>query len=101
MEALAQHLVGDSDFAGQPLAKRLNLTAEKLNEMNYHAHWEAGSEGPRIVFGHCPYAAIVGRHPELCAMDHALLKNLTGQPTAQLFKTGKDGSSVCVFAVGR
>jgi predicted ArsR family transcriptional regulator len=101
MEALARHLAGDSDFAGQPLAKRLNLTVEQLNRMNYHAHWEAGSEGPRIVFGHCPYAAIVGKHPELCAMDHAMLKELAGQPAGQLFKTGKDGSSVCVFAVGR
>ena len=101
MEALAGHLVGESNFAGQPLAKRLNLTVEKLNQMNYHAHWEAGSEGPRIIFGHCPYAAVVGKHPELCAMDHAILRELIGQPAAQVFKAGKDGSSVCVFVVGR
>jgi predicted ArsR family transcriptional regulator len=101
LEVLAKHLVGESDFAGQPLAKRLSLTVEKLNQMNYHAHWEAGSEGPRIIFGHCPYAAIIGRHPELCAMDHAVLRELTGQPATQIFKAGKDGSSVCVFAIGR
>ena len=101
MQALARHLVGESDFAGQPLAKRLNLTVEKLNQMNYHAHWEAGPEGPRLIFGHCPYAAILGRHPELCTMDHAMLRALTGQPAVQIFKTGKEGSSVCVFVVGK
>ncbi|HSL29840.1 MAG TPA: ArsR family transcriptional regulator [Anaerolineales bacterium] len=101
MEVLAAHLAGDSNSAGQPLAKRLNLTVEKLNQMNYHAHWEAGSEGPRFVFGHCPYAAILGKHPELCGMDHALLKNLMGQPVTQMFRTGKEGSSVCVFVVGK
>jgi predicted ArsR family transcriptional regulator len=101
MEALAKYLAGGSDFGGQPLAKRLSLTVEKLNQMNYHAHWEAGSEGPRIIFGHCPYAAIVGRHPELCAMDHTMLRELTGQPAAQIFKAGEEGSSVCVFVVGR
>lgn len=101
MEALAWQLVGESDFAGKPLAKRLNLTVEKLNQMNYHAHWEAGLEGPRLIFGHCPYAAILGRHPELCTMDHAMLRALTGQPAVQIFKTGKEGSSVCVFVVGR
>src|SRR6185436_1026894 len=37
MEALARHLIGDSDFAGQPLAKRLNPTVEKMNRMSYHA----------------------------------------------------------------
>lgn len=98
--SLARHLAGDADFSGQPLLKRLNLTVEKLNQMNYHAHWEAGAEGPRLIFGHCPYAAIIGKHPELCAMDRALLRDLTGQLSEQTFRTGKEGSSVCVFVVG-
>jgi len=101
MEALAKHLMRDSNFASQPLARRLNLTVEKLNQMNYHAHWEAGSEGPRIIFSHCPYAAIIEKHPELCKMDDALLRELMGQPARQMFKIGKEGSSVCVFVVGR
>jgi predicted ArsR family transcriptional regulator len=50
MEALAGRLVAESDFGHQPLTKRLTLTVEKLNQMNYHAHWEAGSEGPRDRF---------------------------------------------------
>jgi predicted ArsR family transcriptional regulator len=98
---LARRLMGEAGFADQPLAKRLNLTVEKFNQMNYHAHWEAGSEGPRILFGHCPYAAILEKHPELCQMDQAMLKELMGQPARQIFRTGKDGSSVCVFVMGR
>lgn len=101
MEALARHLAGESSFANQPLAKRLNLTVDTLNQMNYHARWEAGAEGPRIVFSHCPYAAILEKHPELCQMDQAMLKDLMGQPTRQIFRAGKEGSSVCVFALGR
>jgi len=101
MEALAKHLAGQDNFAGQPLAKRLSLTVEKMNGMNYHAHWEAGSEGPRIVFGHCPYAAILEKHPELCKMDEAMLKELMGQTARQILKTGQEGSSVCVFVIGR
>ena len=100
MESLAKQLAKADNFAGQPLAKRLNLTVEKINGMNYHARWEAGSEGPRVVFSHCPYAAIIEKHPELCKMDEALLKDLVGQPTRQILKTGKEGSSVCVFVVG-
>lgn len=101
METLVKHLIAASNFAGQPLARRLNLTVEKLNQMNYHARWEAGSEGPRIIFSHCPYAAIIEKHPELCKMDEAMLREWMGQPATQLFKTGKEGSSVCVFAIGR
>jgi DeoR family suf operon transcriptional repressor len=101
METLAKHLTGESSFEGQPLVKRLNLTVEKLNQTNYHARWEAGSDGPRIIFGHCPYAAIIEKHPELCRMDEALLKEWMGQPAKQISKAGKDGSSVCVFAIGK
>jgi predicted ArsR family transcriptional regulator len=99
MEALAKHLAGESSITSQPLAKRLNLVVQKLNEMNYHARWEAGSEGPRIIFGYCPYAAIIEKHPELCKMDKTMLKEWMGQPATQIFKVGKDGSSVCVFAI--
>jgi predicted ArsR family transcriptional regulator len=101
VEALANRLAGESDFKSQVLSKRLNLVVEKLNQMHYHARWEAGSGGPRIIFGHCPYAAIIRKHPELCRMDKALLQELIGQSAEQLTKIGRDGSSVCVFAMGR
>jgi predicted ArsR family transcriptional regulator len=100
MEALARHLAGNASFADQPIAKRLNLTIEHLNKMSYHARWEAGPQGPRLIFGHCPYASIIAKHPELCRMDEALIEELMGDAAAQMFKIGKDGSSTCVFALG-
>ncbi len=100
VESLAERLAGETSSVNQPLAKKLNLTVEKLNQMKYHARWEAGPEGPRILFGHCPYASILEKHPELCRMDQAMLQKLTGQPARQIFRTGKDGSTVCVFVMG-
>lgn len=100
METLARHMAGESDLIDQPLAKRLNLVIEKLNQMNYHARWEAGPEGPRVIFGHCPYAAIIEKHPELCVMDVALLEKLMGQSAKEL-TTIRDGSKSCVFVMGR
>jgi predicted ArsR family transcriptional regulator len=101
MEALAQRLAGDVNFADQPITKRLSLTVETLNAMNYHARWEAGPQGPRLIFGHCPYAAIIEKHPELCRMDEHLINELMGNSATQMFKIGKDGSVMCVFALGR
>jgi predicted ArsR family transcriptional regulator len=101
METLAKRLAEDSNFTGQPIAKRLNLTVEKLNTMNYHARWEAGPQGPRLIFSHCPYAAIIEKHPELCRMDVGLLSELMGDTATQMFKIGKEGSLSCVFALGR
>ena len=98
MEVLARHIAGEADFANQPLVKRLNLVIDKLNQMNYHARWEAGAEGPRVIFGHCPYAAIIEKHPELCVMDVALLEQLMGQSAKQV-TTIRDGSLSCVFVM--
>jgi predicted ArsR family transcriptional regulator len=96
VEALAKRLAGDSDFASQPIAKRLNLVIEKLNQMNYHARWEAGAEGPRIHFGHCPYAGVVEKHPELCEMDVSLLSTLVGRPLTSEIKS-ETQKSICPF----
>lgn len=100
MEAVAKRLADEFDFVNEPLAKRLNLVVEKLTQMNYHARWEAAAEGPRLIFGHCPYVTIIERHPELCLMDAALLETLMGQAAKQL-TTIRNGSKSCVFVMGR
>ncbi len=98
MEALAKRLLQTDEFAGQPMARRLALLVEKLNEMHYQSRWEAGAEGPRVLFGRCPYAAVIEKHPELCRMDASLLGNALGNEVRQLSKIGK-GQGVCVFAM--
>lgn len=103
MEALGKRMAGDSAVTGQPLMRRLASTVERLNAMHYQARWEAGAEGPRVVLGHCPYAAVIGKHPELCQMDAGLLAYLlTGEvrQTAKLEK-GAGGLPYCVFVFAR
>lgn len=94
--ALAKRLAGESDFKNQVISKRLGLIIEKLNQMNYHARWEAGAGGPRIIFGHCPYAAILAKRPELCRMDAALLKEMFGDEFEQIAKI-ENFQGVCIF----
>ena len=96
MDVVAKHIAKDSNFASQPIAKRLNLVVEKLNQMNYHARWEAGAEGPRVHFGHCPYATIVGKHPELCEMDVNLVSQLISRPVLRESKS-ETQTGVCPF----
>jgi len=96
MDAVAKHLAGDVDTLRQPIAKRLNLVVEKLNQMNYHARWEAGAEGPRVHFGHCPYAAIIAKHPELCNMDSELVGSLVGQ-SVEREERPETQRSICPF----
>jgi predicted ArsR family transcriptional regulator len=71
---------------------------EKLNEMHYQSRWEAGAEGPRVLFGRCPYAAVIEKHPELCRMDVNVLGNALGRELKQLGKIEK-GMGICVFGM--
>lgn len=98
MEAVGKRLAGEAPFSGetsQSIPKRLASVLEKLNEAHYMARWEAGAEGPRVILGMCPYAAIIEKHPELCQMDAAMLTTLIGRDTEQRTKL----SPVCVFVV--
>lgn len=99
LEALAKLLAGGPYLKDQPVAKRLQLVIERLIRMKYHARWEAGSGGPRIIFGHCPYAAILAKRPELCLMDAALLEEMMGD-SAESHALIRDGSVNCVFSIG-
>ncbi len=80
--------------------KRIVQLTDKLNDMHYQARWEAGAEGPRILFGHCPYAAIIAAHPELCTMDTLMLKAATDAEVQQLSKIERrpGGANQCAFA---
>jgi predicted ArsR family transcriptional regulator len=82
--------------------KRLVQLVERLTALDYDAGWEAGAQGPRIVLGHCPYAAIIARHPELCRMDAYLLSAQMGSHAEQLLKMEQrpGGPNHCVFAIG-
>lgn len=99
LEALGKRIAGESDTVGQPLMHRLASTVNRLNEMHYQSRWEAGAEGPRIVLGHCPYAAVIEKHPELCQMDAALLERLLSGKVNQFAKLeiGAGGMPYCAF----
>jgi len=98
VERLAGYILDANQFANLPISKRLALLVEKLNEMHYQARWEAGAEGPRLLFGRCPYARIIAKHPELCRMDASLLAGCLGAEVRQAGKIEK-AQGVCVFAV--
>lgn len=99
LEALGRALAGTPPERLTPLMRRLTLTVERLNAMRYHARWEAHRTGPRLVLGHCPYAAVIHSHPELCRMDAVLLQTNLGVTVEQLAKLEQTemGNVYCIF----
>ncbi len=96
-EALAKRILDSSQFANLPIPKRLALLVEKLNEMHYQVRWEATAEGPRVVFGRCPYSKVIEGHAELCKMDAAILQETLGRPVTQITKGEAVLHGLCPF----
>ncbi len=102
LEQLAVSLAGSgAPDAKAHISRRLANAVERLNQLHYQARWEAHAQGPRVVFGQCPYAAILQRHPELCRMDAFLLQALLSAPVRQMAKLERSVSGLpfCLFIV--
>ncbi len=78
---------------------RLSRLVDRLNVLHYEASWEAGAAGPRVLLGHCPYAAIIDKHPELCLMDARMLGAQLGTTARQTAKIDDrlQGQAHCIF----
>jgi predicted ArsR family transcriptional regulator len=80
--------------------QRLNAAVTHLIENNYQARWEVRQAGPCIFLRNCPYASILNEHPELCEMDAALVRNLTGnQVELREIMDLRDADSSCVLLI--
>ncbi len=102
-EALSEKLleaVGPAK-AGLSPAGRVVVLVGKLRELSYLSSWEAGAEGPRVVLGHCPYAAVIRKHPQLCEMDRLAISAWMGTTATQIAKINTAGgdASRCVFSL--
>lgn len=89
LNKIAKNLAGSQSETNKSITIRLGKAVQRLNDLNYKAHWEAHASAPHIFLGRCPFAQIINRHPELCQMDTEILKNLTGVEFVQLEKISR------------
>jgi len=101
LEDLANRMLGHRPAASGQLTQRLVAAVRRLSPLNYKPHWEAKPQGPELVLGRCPYAAIIADHPELCQMDAFMIEGLLGIPVEQTAKLqpGPQGMPQCVFVM--
>lgn len=102
LEDLGRQLSG-GNVEGKTLTLRLQQAIKRLNAMQYRARWEAHSDAPRLVFGHCPYAKILSAFPQLCTMDAKMLEEMLGGRASQAARLEEvqPGIRQCVFRINR
>ncbi|MGQ9765915.1 MAG: helix-turn-helix transcriptional regulator [Anaerolineae bacterium] len=80
----------------QTIEKRLDQVTRFLCEKGYEAYWEACDDHYEIHTYNCPYAGVSEAHPELCQMDHAMMRYLL--PGAiRLQSRAANGTSHCIY----
>ncbi len=102
LRPLAQRLIGQQP--ARPVrntSQRLVAAMRQLEPMGYRPRWEARPGGPQVVLGHCPFAAIIEQHPELCQVDAYMLEELLGADAEQASKLqpGPQGTPQCIFKI--
>ena len=85
------------------LSQKLLTTVEILDKLNYHAHWEAHAEGPRIILKNCPYYQIEPQHPDICVLDKFIIELLLASKVDQIGKLelNERGIPHCIFTVSQ
>lgn len=101
LQNIADNLIRTQPPHHKSITVQLGAAVQRLNELQYKAHWEAHLESPKILLSQCPYAKIIHRHPELCEMDALLITSLTGVECHQEMKISRsqDGPDHCQFAL--
>jgi predicted ArsR family transcriptional regulator len=79
--------------------RKLAELVKRLNQLGYQAHWEAYSQGPRVIFRNCPYASLASDYPILCQADLRILEQFLDASFRQTSKTSLAGGSArqCIF----
>lgn len=87
-----------SPVAGETVERRMNRVADFLNQKGYLAYWEKSDDGISLHTCNCPYSDLVGKHPELCAMDSSLIASLTGTAPDCACRIA-DGKGCCAYTL--
>ena len=72
---MAEGMVADYSqrLAGKSLEEKLNLLMELLGTEGFMARWNKTGETISLTEYSCPYLAIGHKHPEVCAIDQAVI----------------------------
>ena len=95
-EVLAERL--RSDLAAVPAAERLAVVARVLTDEGYMAEWREADGVFRLAEHNCAMRAVVGRFPEICAVEERFLKDVLG---AQVEREAHivSGCNSCEYAI--
>jgi predicted ArsR family transcriptional regulator len=83
---------------GLSMEERLDFVKTLLAEEGFTVEWEKNGDEYRIHEVSCPYYQIGVNHPEVCAVDQALISKMLAVP-AEKVQCVLSGSAHCIYVV--
>ncbi len=97
---MAEGMVAEyqSRLQGRSLEEKMDLLMELLGAEGFMAHWNRTGETISLTEYNCPYLHIGQRHPEVCAIDETVIRQMLN---ASVRKTTcvLNGGDHCVFVI--
>jgi predicted ArsR family transcriptional regulator len=87
-----------SRLDGRTLEEKMDLLMELLGTEGFMAHWNRTGETISLTEYHCPYLHIGQRHPEVCAIDQTVIRQVL-DATVEKTTCVLNGDDHCVFVI--
>lgn len=97
---MAQDAVAEyaAKLEGKPLEEKMDGLVEILGTEGFMAQWNKTGESLLVTEYNCPYLRLGQRHPEVCAMDEAMMREVL-QANVEKTTCVLDGAERCVFVI--
>lgn len=98
MRQMADKILDDRGDSQDSLtaAERVGRLASVLTEEGFWAEWKPSGEGFVLIERECPYHYVAMRHPVVCALDHCLIRGISGMKVKrQAYRL--NGDDICSY----
>jgi len=87
-----------AEVEGAPRAGRLEAVSRVLSEAGYMAEWSEADGSFRLAEHNCAMRAVVGRFPEICAVEERFLREVLGARVERQAHIAS-GCNSCEYAI--
>jgi predicted ArsR family transcriptional regulator len=106
VDALIGHVAGRMAaaslprVAGLPLAERVAIVSEIIDEQGGATEWESSEDGYVVRERNCPYLSVSREDAHVCELDRQVIARLAGSEV-NVTQRLRDGAESCVFVIAR
>ncbi|MCB2202717.1 winged helix-turn-helix transcriptional regulator [bacterium] len=86
------------ELDGKSTEERLRLLKSILTKEGFIVEWEKGEDAFTLTSLSCPYLRIGLDHPEICALDHTMIKTILAAPV-EIEACILDNDERCVYHI--